>query len=112
MADPSSDPNIAAQLLYPPNIAHNTSLASVKFIAACFTGAAAGILRLTNYAGFLFFAVSVLLTAVSIGVIGCGGKPGKYVKGGWQELVMPSQENISTFVLVWTLFYGVVHVYD
>ena len=34
------------------------------FLSSCFVGAAAGILGLTNFAGFLFFSVSLFLLSL------------------------------------------------
>ncbi|KAF8841572.1 hypothetical protein BDN67DRAFT_507953 [Paxillus ammoniavirescens] len=106
----SSDP--AAHLVFAPNVLHNQSLTSVKFLSSCFAGAVAGILGLENWLGFALFAASVLSTSFVIYAINCKGNPSKYLPGGLGELVNPGQDNIFTFILVWTLFYGIVHVYD
>ncbi|KAF8237937.1 hypothetical protein L208DRAFT_1388610 [Tricholoma matsutake] len=108
----STSAEAAAQLIYPPNVQANSSLTNVKFLSSCFAGAAAGILGLENWLGFALFLASTLFTSVCIHRINCEGNPGKYVQGGVWELVNPGQDNMFTFVLVWTLFYGVVHVYD
>ncbi|TFK43993.1 hypothetical protein BDQ12DRAFT_623320 [Crucibulum laeve] len=106
-------PADAAQLIYPPNVLANTSLHTVKFLSSCFAGAAAGILGLENLPGFALFLASTLFTAGCIHSINCkGASLGKYLQGGVWELVNPGQDNAFTFVLVWTLFYGIVHVYD
>ena len=94
------------RLIYPPNVVHNSTLNSVKFLASCFTGAVAGILGLENWQGFAFFAASTLFTAACIYVVNCKGRPAKYLPGGVKELVNPGQDNVFTFVLVWTLLYG------
>jgi hypothetical protein len=79
----------------------------VKFLSACFAGAAAGILGLTNWTGFALFLLSTLFTAASINTINCRGKHSRYMAGGLTELLNPGgQDNAFTFVLVWTLFYG------
>ncbi|EIW76264.1 hypothetical protein CONPUDRAFT_111103 [Coniophora puteana RWD-64-598 SS2] len=101
-----------AQLLYTPNVVHNQSLSSVKFISSCFAGAVAGILGLENWHGFALFLASILSTSFVIYAVNCKGKPAKYLTGGLSELTMPGQDNIFTFILVWTLSYGIVHVYD
>jgi len=95
-----------AQLAYPPNVLSNSSIANTKFLSACFSGAAAGILGLTHWTGFILFTVSTVLTATVICFANCKGKPGKYFQGGLLELVNPGQDNAFTFILVWTLFYG------
>ncbi|KAJ4478965.1 hypothetical protein J3R30DRAFT_2696407 [Lentinula aciculospora] len=121
----SNEPSLSAQLLYAPNVQHNNlTLTSIKFISAVFAGAVAGILGLTNCAGFGLFAVAMLWAAFCVYVVCCKGKPGRYmassvsakgVNGGGRgimELLNPGSDNAFTFVLVWTLFYGIVHVYD
>lgn len=102
----STTPEASAQRIYTPNVIANSSLTSVKFLSACFAGAAAGILGLENWLGFALFLSSTLLTSACIYVINCQGKPSKFLQGGITELVNPGQDNAFTFVLVWTLFYG------
>lgn len=94
------------RLIYAPNVIHNSALNSVKFLSSCFAGAAAGILGLENWQGFVFFAASTLLTAACLYVVNCKGRPSKFIPGGVRELANPGQDNIFSFVLVWTLFFG------
>lgn len=42
----------------------------------------------------------------------CKGLPKKYLPGGWVELVNPGQENLFSFLLAWTLFYGSSSFFD
>ena len=107
----STTPEASAQRIYTPNVIANSSLTSVKFLSACFAGAAAGILGLENWLGFALFLSSTLLTSACIYVINCQGKPSKFLQGGITELVNPGQDNAFTFVLVWTLFYGLSFTY-
>ncbi|KAJ7773115.1 hypothetical protein B0H16DRAFT_1511270 [Mycena metata] len=108
----STSAETAAQRIFPANVQFNSSLTNVKFLAACFAGAVAGILGLQNWSGFALFLASTVLTSLCIHTINCGGHPAKYIPGGWTGLVNPGQDNASTFILVWTLFFGIVHVYD
>ncbi|KAF9476721.1 hypothetical protein BDN70DRAFT_779179, partial [Pholiota conissans] len=96
---------IAAQRIYAPNVIANSAISTTKFLAACFAGAAAGILGLENWTGFVLFLVATLTTAGILHAVNCKGKPGRYFQGGLVELVNPGQDNAFTFVLVWTLFY-------
>ncbi|KAF5387945.1 hypothetical protein D9615_000783 [Tricholomella constricta] len=105
----STPTEAAAQLIYPANVQANASLTTVKFIASCFAGAAAGILGLQNWLGFALFLAATLLTSAFIHTINCRGTPVKFIQGGVLELLNPGQDNVFTFVLVWTLFYGIVH---
>lgn len=102
----STAAEVAAQLIYPVNVQTNSSLTTVKFLSACFAGAAAGILGLENWFGFALFLSSTLFTSVCINFINCRGRMSKFIQGGVTELVNPGQDNAFTFVLVWTLFYG------
>ena len=104
----STTPEASAQRIYIPNVIANSSLTSVKFLSACFAGAVAGILGLENLLGFALFLSSTLFTSACIYVINCQGKPSKFLQGGIAELVNPGQDNAFTFVLVWTLFYGLL----
>ncbi|ESK86521.1 transmembrane protein 93 [Moniliophthora roreri MCA 2997] len=113
MATPNPQADATAQYLYAPNAAHNIlNLNTVKFLSAAFAGAVAGILGLENYAGFALFIASTIWSTVCMFVVNCRAKPQKYVQNGWKDLLNPGQDNAFTFVLVWTLFYGIVHVYD
>lgn len=102
----STTAEAAAQLIYPANVQANSSLTTVKFISSCFAGAAAGILGLENWLGFVLFLSSTLFTSLCIHSINCRGNPSKFIQGGLSELANPGQDNAFTFVLVWTLFYG------
>jgi ER membrane protein complex subunit 6 len=102
----STTAELDAQRLYAPNILHNSALANIKFVSTCFAGAAAGVLGLEKWAGVGLFVASTLLTAGFVFSINCGGRPKAYVPGGVLELVNPGQENVMTFLLAWTLFYG------
>ncbi|KAJ7227080.1 hypothetical protein GGX14DRAFT_539225 [Mycena pura] len=105
----STPAEAAAQRIYAPNALYNSSLTTVKFLAACFAGAVAGILGLQNWAGFALFLTSTVFTALCIYAINCHGHPAKYIPGGWMFLLNPGQDNAFTFLLVWTLFFGIVH---
>jgi hypothetical protein len=102
----SSAAELAQQKLFAPALVHNSALSSVRFASACFAGAAAGILGLTNWTGPLLFLASTLATSACIYAVNCKGRPSAYLQGGWSELAMPGQENVAAFVMVWTLFYG------
>lgn len=96
----------AAQLLYPPNVLFNASkVYTVKFLSACFAGAAAGTLGLETWLGFALFLLSTLFSSACL-YVKCKGKPAKYAPGGLWDLVNPGQENMFSFLLLWTLFFG------
>ncbi|KAJ1309316.1 hypothetical protein OPQ81_004977 [Rhizoctonia solani] len=128
----SNPAELRAQRIFPQNAQHNVLvLSNIKFVSSCFAGAVAGILGLQNFYGFLLFAVSLFATAGVVASLNMKGAPvKKYAAGGWPDLLNPGQENIFSFVLLWTLFYGklflhgfsttsdfgsysgIVHVYD
>ncbi|CAE6471039.1 unnamed protein product [Rhizoctonia solani] len=107
----SNPAELRAQRIFPQNAQHNALvLSNIKFVSSCFAGAVAGILGLQNLYGFLLFALSLCATAGVVASVSMKGAPIKrYAAGGWSDLVNPGQENIFSFVLLWTLFYGIVH---
>ncbi|TRM67441.1 hypothetical protein BD626DRAFT_564377 [Schizophyllum amplum] len=109
---PAPAPDAAVQLIYPPNVQVNSTIHTVKFTTASLAGAVAGILGLQHIKGFALFGASTLLTAFCLFALNCRGSPARYVPGGLPALVNPGKDNAFTFVLLWTLFYGIVHVYD
>lgn len=103
----STPAELASQRLFAPHIVTNThTVSTIKFISSSLAGAVAGILGLENAYGFALFALSTLFSSLCMLVLNFGGKPRKYLPGGWVEMVNPGQENVMSFVLVWTLFYG------
>ena len=105
--DPNTpDSEQQQQLHYPPHVQANQSrIYSTKFLTSCFAGAAAGILGLENFRGFAVFFFATLFSSALLWSR-CKGSPKKYVPRGLVELVNPGQENLFSFLLVWTLFYG------
>lgn len=116
------------QLIYPLHAQNNANtLANIKFLSSCFIGAVAGVLGLENQYGFALFAAASLITAALVYLVHVAGgattpiplRNGKknnadgairaFVRGGVWELVNPGQENVFSFVLLWTLFYGTVN---
>ncbi|KAG8753014.1 hypothetical protein FRC12_011703 [Ceratobasidium sp. 428] len=107
----SNPAELKAQRIFPQNAQHNALvLSNIKFVSSCFVGAVAGILGLQNFYGFLLFGVSLFVTAGAVaGLKLKGARVENYVAGGWVDMINPGQENIFSFVLLWTLFYGIVH---
>lgn len=110
-----------ASLIYGPHLQSNlSSVFNIKFLVFIFSGATAGVLGLTNLYGFLLFAFSTVLCAALVALVSCRGSPSKFVgdgkgmsdKSAWTSLLTPGMDNVWGFILTWTLFYGIVHVYD
>lgn len=103
------DDQKAAQI-YGPHLQTNLStIFSIKFFVSIFAGATAGVLGLTNLAGFLLFAISAIISAALVALIKCGGSPAKFVGDGTSgilNLLSPGMDNVFGFILSWTLFYG------
>ncbi|KAI0690845.1 hypothetical protein BC835DRAFT_1362705 [Cytidiella melzeri] len=99
----------SAQFLYPPNVQFNSSkVYTIKFLSSCVAGATAGTLGLETWLGFGLFIFSTLLTFACL-YVKCKAKPARYAPGGLWDLLNPGQENMFSFLLVWTLFYGIIH---
>ncbi|KAI9762595.1 MAG: hypothetical protein M1835_008001 [Candelina submexicana] len=113
-------------------------LSSLRSLTASLFGIAAGILGLESWPGFLFYFLGTLFISLLVWVlraeglahsggsgrlmgkerseqkgqkvrIGDKGRGGKYFRGGLLE-IMGSEvlEGLSSFVLTWTLFFGLV----
>ncbi|KAI0310969.1 hypothetical protein OF83DRAFT_1069625, partial [Amylostereum chailletii] len=97
----------ALQRIYAPHIQLNALVINdVKFATACFAGAVAGILGLENWLGFALFVASTLFSSAVLYLVNFRGRPNKYVQGGMLEVLNPGQENAASFILAWTLLYG------
>ena len=97
---------------------------------ACFSGAVAGILGLTNSFGFILYLLASIFSALTVGLLKCKGDVGKYVaqahavsqpghagRGGrgvktwrgWVALLGIGQENALGFLLFWIGGYALIH---
>ncbi|KAI8145558.1 hypothetical protein BJV82DRAFT_479831, partial [Fennellomyces sp. T-0311] len=92
---------------------HNNK--QLQFIRSCFAaiaGSAAGILGLTNWSGFLFYALSWSTLAVLLVVFKCRHQPGTYFIHGVRELVVDGAVNgMLSYILFHTFLFGLVHLY-
>ena len=103
----TTEADLAAQLVYPPHAARNAaSLYNIKFLSAAFVGAIAGVLGLENWQGFTLYALSILFTTTLVYAVRCKGDLKKHFHGSLWDLANPGQDNMFSFVLSWTLFYG------
>src|SRR5882762_388118 len=104
--------DVALQRIYAPHLQYNNNLVNnIKFVSSCFAGAVAGILGLENWLGFALFLISTLFSFACLYVINFKGQPHIYMQGSLLDVLNPGQENVFSFILVWTLFYGMyIHV--
>jgi phosphatidylglycerophosphatase A len=77
------------------------------------SGSAAGILGLTNTVGFVFYAVTSLIFSLLLYTVKAHGNADKYFRQGAKEVVWDGVlGGMLSYVLFWTLLYGIVHIYD
>lgn len=113
-----------AEKIFAPHATFNANeLSNIKFLSACFAGAISGILGLQKQYGFALFALSSIATALAVyllhmpkarsiaHILGSTNKKSGlssriYAPGGAWDILNPGQENVFTFLLLWTLFFG------
>ena len=84
-------------------------ISNIRSLTASLFGVASGILGLESYSGFLFYLLGTFFVSVLIWGILAKGKQGDYFQGAWSELWAGDVLNGGmSFVLTWTLFYGLV----
>ncbi|KAI8965272.1 Rab5-interacting protein-domain-containing protein [Daldinia sp. FL1419] len=105
--------------IVPESIIHNTrSLSNLQTLTASIFGAAAGILGLESYNGFLFYFVFTILTTVlfyTIRVAPTSLKAGhglfdtsRYFRTRVDFWTGGLFNGLAGYILTWTLFYGLV----
>lgn len=75
-------------------------------------GVAAGILGLESYSGFVFYLVGSALVSVLMVFMVAGGRPSRYFRSAgelWTTEVL-SGSSLASFILTWTLFFGLLRV--
>ncbi len=84
-------------------------ISQIRSLTASLFGIAAGILGLESYPGFLFYLFGTLVVSALIWGVLAHGKPESFfenqLSGLWGQDVFGG---LSSFVLTWTLFYGLV----
>lgn len=95
-------------------------------LTACFSGAIAGILGLTNLTGFALYLATAVATGLTVAAVKCNFNVGKYSPQahsdagpqgavvvaswkGWVELMGLGQENLLGFLLFWIGGYALIH---
>ena len=84
-------------------------VSNIRNLTASLFGVAAGTLGLESYPGFIFYLVGTLIVSLLVFVFRAEGKPSEYFHQPlgdlWGGDVL---SGLSSFVLTWTLFYGLV----
>ncbi|KAI9794201.1 MAG: hypothetical protein M1816_006126 [Peltula sp. TS41687] len=105
-------------------------LSHLRNLTSSLFGIAAGILGLEAWVGFLFYVVGTTVVSALVWALLAGGRPGVYFGsltttqgnnegeeegekgsgsgGGWRLWTEEVLGGLSSFVLTWTLFYGLV----
>eukprot|EP00163_Fabomonas_tropica_P023949 TRINITY_DN41477_c0_g1_i1.p1 TRINITY_DN41477_c0_g1~~TRINITY_DN41477_c0_g1_i1.p1 ORF type:complete len:114 (-),score=7.49 TRINITY_DN41477_c0_g1_i1:2-343(-) len=97
--------------LSPMAIQQNMKIANdSRLITTMIAGAVTGILGLTGKWGFLAFVCAHLFTSAAL-LTRMGGSPNKYFISAWSYWGESIMGNLLIFILMWTLFYGIVFIY-
>lgn len=89
---------------------HNTQVVSnIRSLTASLFGVAAGTLGMESYTGFIFYLIGTLIVSGFIFTFRSEGKPSEYFHRPLGDLWGGDVvSGLSSFVLTWTLFYGLV----
>ncbi|KAG0150694.1 hypothetical protein CROQUDRAFT_72568 [Cronartium quercuum f. sp. fusiforme G11] len=95
-------------------ISNIKSLETIKSTTSSIAGALAGILGLKNHYGFIFYLLSSLLISTLIHLSNLIRSPSKSILFNSNKTIWSSSliDNLFGYILWWTLFYGLVHIYD
>ncbi|KAI9595715.1 Rab5-interacting protein-domain-containing protein [Syncephalis fuscata] len=76
------------------------------------SGSAAGILGLTGLYGFYFYVVTTIIMSGLLWSLKTAGQPLRYFRSTSEVVWDGVMGGLFSYVLFWTLLYGIVHVYD
>jgi hypothetical protein len=84
-------------------------VSNIRNLTASLFGVAAGTLGLESYPGFAFYLVGTFLVSALIYFLRTDGKPKSFFYRPFGDLWAGDLvSGVSSFVLTWTLFYGLV----
>ena len=89
---------------------NENSLEQCRTSVSALAGCVAGILGLTSYKGFLFYALSMLMLSVTIFVV-IRHEHRKFFTNLNHVFTNGFFNGLLTYVLFWTFLYGMVHLY-
>jgi hypothetical protein len=87
------------------------NLAWLRAVMAIVSGICAGILGLESLWGFMFYIATSVLLSASIYITRVEAQPELYFNTASFLMIHDVFSNLVSFVLFWTLFYGLMHVY-
>lgn len=92
------------------SVQHNArTVSNIRSLTASLFGVAAGTLGLESYPGFLFYLIGTGLVLVLILALRVNGKQDAYFYKPVSDLWIGDMfGGLMSFVLTWTLFYGIV----
>ncbi|KIW07630.1 uncharacterized protein PV09_01576 [Verruconis gallopava] len=92
------------------SVQHNgRTVSNIRNLTASLFGVAAGTLGLESYPGFAFYLIGTLLVSALIFFLRAESKPKRFFYRPFGDLWAGDLvSGLSSFVLTWTLFYGLV----
>ncbi|KAF9927849.1 ER membrane complex subunit 6 [Linnemannia zychae] len=88
---------------------------TMNFIRSSYSavlGLAAGTLGLTNLSGFIFYFLGSIFLSGLIFALKTKGKSGLYFRNPLDVFTEGVLGGLFSYILFWTLLYGIIHVYD
>ncbi|KAF9579785.1 ER membrane complex subunit 6 [Lunasporangiospora selenospora] len=75
-------------------------------------GFAAGTLGLTNWSGFIFYLIGSIFMSLLILMVKAKGNPKIFFRKPFEAVTEGISGGLLSYILFWTLLYGIIHVYD
>jgi hypothetical protein len=85
----------------------------IRTATSLLAGVAAGVLGITGWFGFVFFALHAVATSLAVGKLSCQGAPQAYFVQGSKELFSISSlsSGMLTYILLWTIVYDSLYIF-
>ncbi|KAK9239286.1 Rab5-interacting protein-domain-containing protein [Lipomyces kononenkoae] len=80
----------------------------IRSVTSTIFGVSAGILGLESYYGFLFYVGGTVFVSLLLFGLLARGRPAEYFTSAKDVWTSNALTGLSSFVLTWTLFYGLV----